>query len=143
MMEYKGYIGKVEFDDEAAIFHGEIINIRDVITFQGRSVAELTSAFRESVDDYLEFCKQRGETPEKPFSGQFVTRIPPELHRQVNVAAVLAGKSLNAFVAEQLQAAVHKIGAISTASKRMGEKTKQAKPAKTYPRRKKDVAHHA
>ena len=143
MIEYKGYIGKVEFDDEAEIFHGEIINTRDVITFQGRSVAELTSAFRESVDDYLEFCKQRGEVPEKPFSGQFVTRIPPELHRQVNVAAVLAGKSLNAFVAEQLQAAVHKISAITAASKRMAEKAKKAKPAKTAPRRKKGIAQHA
>ena len=106
MMEYKGYIGKVEFDDEAEIFHGEIINTRDVITFQGKSVAELTKAFRDSVIDYLEFCKQRGEAPEKPFSGQFVTRIPPELHRQVNVAAVISGKSLNAWVVEQLQTAV-------------------------------------
>ena len=143
MMEYKGYIGKVEFDDEAEIFHGEIINTRDVITFQGQSVAELTRAFRESVDDYLEFCKQRGEAPEKPFSGQFVTRIPPELHRQVNVAAVLAGKSLNAFVAEQLQAVVHKIGAITVASERAAEKAKKAKPAKAGDRRKKDIAQHA
>lgn len=69
MMEHKGYIGKVEFDDEAKIFHGEIINTRDVITFQGESVAELTRAFRESIDDYLAFYKQRGETPDKHFSG--------------------------------------------------------------------------
>lgn len=68
MMEYKGYVGRVEFDDEAEIFHGEIINTRDVITFQGASVAELTNAFRESIDDYLAFCDQRGETPDKPFS---------------------------------------------------------------------------
>jgi predicted HicB family RNase H-like nuclease len=55
-------------------------------------------AFRESIDDYLAFCKQRGGTSDKPFSGQFVTRISPELHRQVNVLAVLASKSLNAFL---------------------------------------------
>ena len=61
MMEYKGYIGKVEFDDQAGIFHGEVVNTRDVITFQGESVAELKKAFRESVDDYLAFCKERGE----------------------------------------------------------------------------------
>ena len=142
MMEYKGYIGKVEFDDEAAIFHGEIINTRDVITFQGQSVAELTKAFRESIDDYLEFCKQRGEAPEKPFSGQFITRIPPELHRQVNVAAVLAGKSLNAFVTEQLQVAVHEIGVITAASK-TAEKARKAKPAKTSSRRKRGIAQRA
>lgn len=138
MMEYNGYIGKVEFDDEGEIFHGEIINTRDVITFQGKSVAELTRAFRESIDDYLAFCKQRGEAPDKPFSGQFVTRIPPELHRQVNVAAVLAGKSLNAFVTEQLQIAVQKIGVIKAAGKKVASKAKKAKAAKASPRRKKD-----
>ena len=66
MLEYKGYIGKVEIDDEEGLLHGEVINIRDVITFQGTSVAEMQKAFRESVDDYLEFCAQRGESPEKP-----------------------------------------------------------------------------
>ncbi|WP_296452841.1 type II toxin-antitoxin system HicB family antitoxin [Rubinisphaera sp.] len=131
MMEHKGYIGKVEFDDEAEIFHGEIINTRDVITFQGQSVAELTTAFRESIDDYLAFCTERGESPDKPFSGQFVTRIPPELHRQVNVAAVLAGKSLNAFVTEQLQAAVQKIGG----SRKTASKAKKIKAVKSSPRK--------
>jgi len=106
MMQYKGYIGKVEFDDGAGIFHGEVVNTRDVITFQGESVSELKNAFRESIDDYLAFCKERGETPDKPFSGQFITRIPPELHRRVNVAALKSGMSLNAWVADQLQAAL-------------------------------------
>jgi len=110
-MEYKGYIGRVEFDDEAALFTGEVINTRDVITFQGDSVGELTQAFRDSIDDYLAFCKTRGEAPDKPFSGQFVTRISPELHRQVNLAAVRSGKSLNAWVAEQLQGAVSPVEA--------------------------------
>jgi predicted HicB family RNase H-like nuclease len=106
MMEYKGYIGKVEFADEAGVFHGEVINTRDVITFQGQSVSELKKAFQDSVDDYLAFCAKRGEEPDKPFSGQFVTRIPPDLHRQVNLAASLSGKSLNAWVSEQLETAV-------------------------------------
>ena len=115
MMEYKGYVGKVEFDDEAGIFHGEVLDTRDVITFQGRSVDELKTAFQESIDDYLAFCKQRGEEPNKPFSGQFVTRIPPELHRQVNLAARISGKSLNAWVAEQLQTAVASIKSMKVA----------------------------
>ena len=124
MMEYKGYIGKVEFDEEAGMIHGEVINTRDVITFQGDSVAEVKQAFHESVDDYLEFCKSRGESPDKPFSGQFVTRIPPELHRQVNVAALLSGKSLNAWVVEQLQGAVSRVGLVQTApGKKLATKT--------------------
>ena len=59
-------------------------------------VAGLKKAFKESVEDYLAYCASRGEEPDKPFSGQFLTRIPPELHRQVNLAASLSGKSLNA-----------------------------------------------
>ena len=143
MMEYKGYIGKVEFDDEAEVFHGEVVNTRDVITFQGQSVVELTRAFRESIDDYLAFCKQRGEAPDKPFSGQFVTRIPPELHRQLNAAAILAGKSLNAFVTEQLQGAVQKTGGRKAAGRKVASKAKKAKAVKTSSRRKKDIEQHA
>ena len=56
MMEHKGYVGKVEFDDEAGIFHGEVINTRDVITFQGTTVEEIRVAFKDSVEDYLDFC---------------------------------------------------------------------------------------
>jgi predicted HicB family RNase H-like nuclease len=94
-----------------------VINTCDVITFQGESVSELTQAFHDSVDDYLAICKERGESPDKPFSGQFVTRIPPELHRQVHSAAAVSGKSLNAWVTEQLQAAVQQFGVIQLADK--------------------------
>jgi predicted HicB family RNase H-like nuclease len=131
MMEYKGYVGKVEFDDEAGIFHGEVLDTRDVITFQGKSVAELKTAFQESIDDYLAFCKQRGEEPNKPFSGQFVTRIPPELHRQVNMAASMSGKSLNAWVVEKLQAAVAHIESMKTA-KTAGKRKRKSHRAEKH-----------
>jgi len=106
MMEYKGYIGKVEFDCDAGVFHGEVVNIRDVITFEGISVEELNQAFRDSVDDYLEFCAARGEDPEKPFSGKFVLRLSPELHRKAFIKARLSDKSLNSWVSEVLEEAV-------------------------------------
>ena len=105
MMEYKGYLGQVEYDDEAGIFHGEVVNLRDVITFQGESVDELRRALRESVDDYLAFCAARGEEPEKPYSGTFTVRIPPELHRDVALRARLAGKSLNGWITDLLDQA--------------------------------------
>ena len=106
MMEYKGYIGKVEIDEELGILYGEVINVRDVITFEGTTVEEVQQAFRESVDDYLEFCAQRGESPEKPFSGKFVVRLPAELHRQAYIQAKLKDKSLNSWVTEVLQRAL-------------------------------------
>ena len=79
MIEYKGYLGRIEFDDEAELFHGEVINTRDVITFQGRSVRELRKAFKDSIEDYLDFCRQRGEEPDRAFSGKFTVRVDPEV----------------------------------------------------------------
>jgi predicted HicB family RNase H-like nuclease len=106
MMIYKSYEASVEFDDDADIFHGEVINLRDVITFQGRSVDELKHAFAESVDDYLAFCKSRGEEPEKPFSGQFVVRAEPSLHKAMVSAAKRGGVSLNKWVTATLERAL-------------------------------------
>ena len=103
MMDYKGYIGVVEFDDEAGIFHGEVVNTRDVITFQGKTVAEIKMAFRESVNDYLQFCKKRGEEPDKPFSGKLVLRMEPALHRALAIAARRERKSLNSLIVEKLE----------------------------------------
>ena len=68
-MSYKGYEALVSYDEDAELFHGEVINLRDVITFQGRSVDELKKALEDSVEDYLAFCAERGEAPEKPYSG--------------------------------------------------------------------------
>ena len=107
MMKYKNYIGHVVFDDEANIFHGEVINTRDVITFQGSSVDEIQRAFTESVDDYLAFCAERGEHPEKPFSGKFNLRLSPELHRKAWILAKEKHTSLNNWVIETIQKAVN------------------------------------
>jgi predicted HicB family RNase H-like nuclease len=105
-MSYKGYQAIVEYDEDAGIFHGEVANLRDVITFQGKSVAELKKALADSIEDYLAFCKQRGEEPEKPFSGQFVVRTDPSLHKDMSMAAKRAGVSLNKWVASALEKAV-------------------------------------
>jgi len=105
MLTYKGYTGHVELDSEAGVFHGEVLDTRDVITFQGTSVEDLTQAFRDSVDDYLEFCQLRGEEPDKPFSGRLMLRVPPTLHRRVYSQAKEAGKSLNQWIVEKLKEA--------------------------------------
>jgi predicted HicB family RNase H-like nuclease len=105
MLEHKGYRGNAEFDDEAELFHGEVLDLRDVITFQGTSVEELEKGFRDSVDDYLEFCEERGEEPDRPFSGRLMLRLPPNVHRDVYVRARQEGKSLNQWIAEKLEQA--------------------------------------
>ncbi|MCP5049019.1 MAG: type II toxin-antitoxin system HicB family antitoxin [bacterium] len=103
MMTYKGYSGVVQYDDEAKVFHGEVINTRTVITFQGTTVDEIETAFQDSVDDYLDWCKERDKNPEKPFSGKFVLRLSPELHRRLNIKARTINTSLNSFIVQTLE----------------------------------------
>jgi predicted HicB family RNase H-like nuclease len=103
MIEYKGYIGVVEFDSEAKLFHGEVINTRDVITFQGTSVEEIEAEFKNSVDDYLAWCVEEGAEPEKPYSGRFNLRLSPELHREVAMTARKMKVSINSFVEKALR----------------------------------------
>lgn len=105
MLTHKGYHGHVEFDAEAGVFHGEVLGTRDVITFQGTSVEELKEAFRDSVDDYLDYCKERGEEPDKPFSGRLMVRVPPDLHRSASAQAKREGKSLNQWIVDKLKEA--------------------------------------
>jgi len=107
MFKYKDYIGHVNFDEDAEVFYGEVINVRDVITFQGMSVKELKEAFKESVDDYLTFCKARGESPDRPFSGKFNLRLEPELHREAFVAAKQLNMSLNSWVSKAIETQIH------------------------------------
>ncbi|CAO3374049.1 type II toxin-antitoxin system HicB family antitoxin [Azospirillum argentinense] len=102
MMDYKGYKAQIDFDDDAGIFVGAVINTRDGITFTGRSVDELRRAFREAVDDYLAMaCDMAGNT-EQPYSGKLAIRVNPMLHRAIATCAEREGKSVAAWVADQL-----------------------------------------
>jgi len=103
MMKYKGYSGIVEYDDKAGIFYGDVIGLRDVVTFKGTSVKELQKSFRESIDEYLAFCKRMNKTPDVPASGKLILRVPPELHSRAAVIAKTEGKSLNSWVTEAVK----------------------------------------
>ena len=102
MMRYKGYIGRVEYDETAKLFHGEVIGLKDVITFQGTTVNEIEKAFKDSVDDYLVWCKQRGEQPEKAYSGNVRLRMNPDLHAHLALEAAQRGISLNDLINQKL-----------------------------------------
>ncbi len=106
-LNYKGYTAKIEFDPEDNILFGNIIGIRDTVGFHGESVSELRDAFYEAVNFYLESCEKAGITPNKPFSGKFIVRLDSSLHGEVAVAAVHSGKSLNKWVTDTLDQAVH------------------------------------
>src|SRR5262249_36876507 len=97
MLEYKGYLRTVEADD--GVFAGQVAGLRDVITFEGATFAEVEQAFRDSIDDYLAFCAERGEPPDRPYSGKIPLRVSPEMHRRAAMRAQAAGMSLNQWIA--------------------------------------------
>lgn len=105
MIEYKGYIGAVDFDPEIDLFHGTVINTNDVITFYGASVSELRKEMEKSVEGYLEFCRELGITPEKPFSGEFMIQMSPETHCKLALNAERLNLDFNIYLQEVLETA--------------------------------------
>jgi len=102
-MTYKGYPARIEYSSEDECFIGHIVGIRDIVGFHAESVAELRTAFQESVEDYLETCAQLGKAPQKSFSGRLMLRIAPEVHAAVASAAKINGMSINQWAAHCLE----------------------------------------
>lgn len=104
-MTYKGYRARIEYSDEDGMFVGRVAGIRDLITFHGDSVEALRSRFEEALDFYLKSCAERGEEPNKIYSGNLMLRIPPMVHDAVATAAESSGKSINQWAADALKKA--------------------------------------
>lgn len=109
-MTFKGYTARVEYDERDNVLVGRLLGIRSIISFHGKTVAELRAEFEHAVRDYLADCQQQGVPPEKPASGKLLLRVPPEVHGRALVAAQAAGKSLNQWATEVLQHAVQSAG---------------------------------
>ncbi|MCL1889117.1 MAG: type II toxin-antitoxin system HicB family antitoxin [Desulfovibrionaceae bacterium] len=101
-MTHKGYVGTVEYSEKDACLFGRIAGIRDIISYEGESVAEIRTAFEGAVDDYLAHCAATGKEPNKPYSGKFVLRIDPAVHARIAAKAMTHGKSLNQYAADLL-----------------------------------------
>ena len=97
-IEYKGYVGTIEFSETDKIFFGKVMGIKALISYEGKDANELVSDFHCAIDDYLEFCNTQGKEPEKAYKGSFNVRISPELHKEVAVYATSHNISLNNFV---------------------------------------------
>lgn len=100
VMNYKGYTANMVFDTEDKIIVGRVLNIDDIVSFHGESVAEFESNFRFVVDGYIAACETLGSQPEKPASGKLMLRIAPTVHAAALKAAAQSGTSLNKW-AEQ------------------------------------------
>ena len=106
-LSYKGYTSRIEFDSEDNIFFGRVLGVRDIIGFHGETVAELTADFHNAINQYLDVCHQRGEKPQKAYSGKLTLRIHPNVHAEIAAAAAHTGKSLNKWVADTLEQVIH------------------------------------
>ncbi|MBF0367910.1 MAG: type II toxin-antitoxin system HicB family antitoxin [Magnetococcales bacterium] len=106
-MTHKGYAAGVEYSEEDGCFIGRVAGIKPIITFHGDSVDELRERFHDAVDFYLETCAEQGEKPDKPFSGNIMARVGPDLHARAKSMAEAHGQSLNRFVTDAIERAVN------------------------------------
>jgi len=109
ILNYKGYAGDIEIDSDANVLYGRVLDIRDLVTFEGETVEEIKQAFKDSVDDYLEFCAELGKEPDKPYSGKLPFRTSPDHHRLIHLAATKMNKSINAWMDEVLTKSAEQI----------------------------------
>lgn len=114
-MQYKGYTAKIEYDDDDQLVYGDVVDLRDQITFSGETVAELRESFERAVETYLEWCAERGEQAAKPFSGKVQLRFEPSLHRDATVAAGSCQTSLNQFIVWCIKRGVAEVNVVSEA----------------------------
>lgn len=105
-IEYKGYLGSVEFSEEDGLFYGKVMGIRSLISYEGETAKELLEDFHGAVDDYLETCAAEGRQPEVAYKGSFNVRISPELHKRLVVYATAHQMSLNSYIEETLKNSV-------------------------------------
>ena len=105
-MEYKGYVGSVEFSPDDSIFYGKVMGIRALISYEGETAKNLVKDFHAAVDDYLKTCAAEGIVPEKAYKGSFNVRISPELHKRAVIAAASRQMSLNSFVESSIEHAI-------------------------------------
>ncbi|ACI97982.1 HicB-related protein [Rhodospirillum centenum SW] len=103
MLEYKGYIGSVEYSDTDEVLHGRLEFIRDLVTYEGVDARGLKAAFHEAVDDYLDLCEAEGRQPDVPLKGSFNVRPGPDLHRRAMLLARRRGETLNTVVSDALR----------------------------------------
>jgi len=103
IMQQKGYIATVEYDESVGRFHGSVQNSRAVITFEGETGKDLEREFAASIRDSEAMCKEDGVEPERPYSGRFVVRVDPLIHAKLAAAAAIQETSLNEVVREALE----------------------------------------
>lgn len=103
ILEYKGYVTKVQYDAAAKRLYGKVQGIVDAVNYESATMDGVEAAFHDSVDRYLAFCAAVGRRPCKAFKGQFNVRIKPALHKAMAQWAMQNEITLNAAVEEAVR----------------------------------------
>ena len=102
VLEHRGYFGSVEIDIDSNTLSGTVHGLNDVVHYEADNPRALEQAFRDSLEDYLAFCAERGESPERPYSGKFNARVGPDIHRKAASLAAAEGVSMNEIIVRAL-----------------------------------------
>jgi predicted HicB family RNase H-like nuclease len=103
MLSYKGFLGSADYDDNAEVFFGTVVNANTIMSFRGASMDELKTSFHDVVDSYLEDCERECVAPEKPFSRKITVRVSPVLHRRVAIRAASHKESMNQYLEDLIE----------------------------------------
>jgi len=104
VLTYKGYYGSIEFSLEDNCLFGSLIGLENgAMTYEGNTLGELKDRFEETVDMYMEHCRECGIEPRKPFTGLFSIRLNPSLHQKIAIKAREKGISVNRFISHALE----------------------------------------
>jgi predicted HicB family RNase H-like nuclease len=106
LITYKGCGGWFERDADEDAFHGDVLCLGDVMTFQGRSTDELKQALADSIEDCFEACAQFGKEPDKLLGGSLSPRLNPRVVGRIAAGAVQRGVTLDGLAADILTRAV-------------------------------------
>ena len=102
-MEYKGYVGSIEFSEADGVFFGKVQGIRSLLSYEGTNASELIADFHGAVDEYLDLCEKEGQVPETAYKGSLNVRLGSELHKRAAVYAISQQQSLNSFLEEAVR----------------------------------------
>jgi len=109
-LEYKGYKGSVEYSKEDNCLFGKVQGLsKELITYEGQTLDELRKDFEEGVDSYLEYCKEEGIVPAKPYSGKLNLRMSSELHSRVAAIVAATGTTINDFINNAIKNELKKV----------------------------------
>lgn len=103
------YVVTIAWSEEDQVYVAEAPELPGCAT-HGANMSEASKNIEDAIETWLKGAKESGYSIPDPvttknYSGKFVARIDPKLHRQLAIKSIEQGKSLNRFVEDILKEA--------------------------------------